>query len=301
MDKTLKGLQQRFINIARVVAALHTTLPDQGDIQACSQMLFWYLLQSEDAVLRERKRLSIPGSVVDNSNAMFTAEDLKNERNWLQINRAGMFFPNKHVWHFPIPKGPKYWRFKPNQGFYGRGKSGGRSFGMGWRSSWNNAKGSSWTAKGKGKSCTAKFLCTYTRCAAYCRHHFRAYGRPYSFRFWDSVSSTPHLGDRKEMGKYTFARKVAGEFKLVEKSESPTTCFGPDSIWSKFRLSIAGKNVNKNDSQESSGHLFGRKIFGGLPTFWCSPKAEPHPFSFTTFSAMVQHFQKKREIQKNTE
>ena len=57
-DKLLKSLQQRLLNIMRAYAAMHTTLdPRAAELQAVSQQLFWYMAETETAILTERKRV----------------------------------------------------------------------------------------------------------------------------------------------------------------------------------------------------------------------------------------------------
>jgi hypothetical protein len=70
MDKYLKGLQQKLLNILRVQVVLHSVLLhcENEDVVALSQQQFLYLLEVEDCLLKERKKLSIPGAVVSSNN-----------------------------------------------------------------------------------------------------------------------------------------------------------------------------------------------------------------------------------------
>ena len=88
-DKQLKGYQQRCLNILRVIATIYPSL-QSADVGVGLQQLFYYVLETEHLLLRDRKRKSIPGSVADNHNVLFTGEDLKAERQVQQINAAGM-------------------------------------------------------------------------------------------------------------------------------------------------------------------------------------------------------------------
>ena len=99
-----------------------------------AQQVLFYLLETERLVLLERKRRSIPGTVVEASNTLFTSEDMKREKTQAQITAAGapkIFLGQRRTWRFPICTGPKFWRYKPQfrgQPMAGKGKGSWRAW-----------------------------------------------------------------------------------------------------------------------------------------------------------------------------
>ena len=87
VDKMLKGFQQKQLNILRMIACLAEGVQGQ-DYQILHQQLFFAVLEVEQQVLRERKRRSIPGSVPQTTNGLFTKEDLAVDKQQQQINSA---------------------------------------------------------------------------------------------------------------------------------------------------------------------------------------------------------------------
>ena len=57
---------------------------------AVAQQQFLYMPETEQAILKERKKGSIPGAVQGQANVLFTAEDLRAEKQVLKISSAGM-------------------------------------------------------------------------------------------------------------------------------------------------------------------------------------------------------------------
>ena len=88
LDKMLKAQQQRLINMTRIMATLYGGITSP-DYQVLAQQMFYYLLESENQILTERKKRSIPGSTVSSTNVLFTAEDLRHDKQVAQINAAG--------------------------------------------------------------------------------------------------------------------------------------------------------------------------------------------------------------------
>ena len=144
-DKLLKSWQQRLLNMARVVATLYPAMKDVGeDYDVATQQLFFYILETESQVLKERKRRSIPGAAIEVSNALFTQDDLKRNNQVYQVNQAGLSRVGRVrtplMLYFRNPTGHKSFRFR---GFYpkDRGKSQGSRFGPSWRSTWKPSFG----------------------------------------------------------------------------------------------------------------------------------------------------------------
>ena len=194
-DKLLKSLQQRVLNIMRAYAAMHTTLdPRAAELQAVSQQLFWYMAETETAILTERKRSSIPGAVQLETNVLFNQEDLKVERQQFNLNRAGStFLEDGSSSYFPTSKGPKSWKFRPS--YKGKGFKGFSSS----SSSWWGAKGRK--GKGFGKNPVK----------AYGRHHSSTYGRS-AFSWFKGTTSV--LGTKLE--SHSIASKIAALPVLVD-------------------------------------------------------------------------------------
>jgi hypothetical protein len=117
-DKWLKALQQRLLNMGRVQAALYGAVAATPGAGVLAQQAFYYTLETEQLVLKERKRRSMPQSVAETSNALFTTEDLKASSQQWRINQAGVLLPGKITsWRcFPNPTGNKAFRFKGSKG-----------------------------------------------------------------------------------------------------------------------------------------------------------------------------------------
>ena len=62
-DKMLKGWQQRMLNMARVLATLYRAIKGAGAAyDVATQQLFYYILETEAQLLKERKKRSVPGA-----------------------------------------------------------------------------------------------------------------------------------------------------------------------------------------------------------------------------------------------
>ena len=62
------------INMLRMVATAHGVMAAAGEeYNLLAQQLFFYLKETEDQLLRERKRRSIPGSIPATQNGLFSA------------------------------------------------------------------------------------------------------------------------------------------------------------------------------------------------------------------------------------
>ena len=104
-DKMWKGFQQRLLNILRVLTAMHTTI-EVDELKSISQQLFFYVAETEHQLFLQRKKESVPGSVIQTKNVLFNSEDLKMERQFNNINRAGITSGSGVTMHsiFPPPK-----------------------------------------------------------------------------------------------------------------------------------------------------------------------------------------------------
>ena len=121
-DRILKGLQQKVLGLQRIYPLLHGTIGDEEAVQL-GQMFFGLLLQFEDSILTERKKASIPGSLLQD-NVLFTQEDIRIEKRKMEVNRAsGMFPPPERRFYFQIGSGPKSFRWKGS--FGGKGYASG--------------------------------------------------------------------------------------------------------------------------------------------------------------------------------
>ena len=151
-DKFLKTIQQRCLNMARVQAALFGQV--EGQYAVLAQQLFYYTVETEGVILRERKRRSLPGSVQDTEHALFTAEDLRKDQQVAKINSAGMIY-RKNMSHFPNPAGHKSFKYKGKWNAVGKGKGSWPNYGsFGWSGSgfkpWQRPAGGK--GKGRGKA-----------------------------------------------------------------------------------------------------------------------------------------------------
>jgi hypothetical protein len=166
-DKYLKSLQQRLLNMLRMLATLHPFISQKGnkDYEVLSQQLFYYVAETELEVLRERKRRSIPGAVAESTNVLFTSTDLTVDRTVQNINGAGgaLLFENNSMPYFPTPTGFKHWRRK-GLGYrsMGTGKSYGSSYGP-WRAKGTKGTGRGFKGRGKPSLCPARLSQAYCR------------------------------------------------------------------------------------------------------------------------------------------
>ena len=63
---------------------------ENGEIVVLSQQHYQLTCELNQSIVEERKRSSIPGSVIKEDNVLFQKEDITNEQNQLNINRAGI-------------------------------------------------------------------------------------------------------------------------------------------------------------------------------------------------------------------
>ena len=96
-DRWLRGVQQRVLHLLRFMAAAHD-LRAAGAGSEEQKLLalktFTFLAELEQVVLRERKRRSLPGSVLQQENTLFSKEDLSGMREQRAIDTAGT--PQSH-------------------------------------------------------------------------------------------------------------------------------------------------------------------------------------------------------------
>ena len=95
-DKTYKYWSQLILHLLRSQAVIHSVLKDwagideeNGDIVVLSQQHYQLMCELYQKMVEERKKASIPGSVIKEDNVLFQKEDLTNEQNQIKINRAG--------------------------------------------------------------------------------------------------------------------------------------------------------------------------------------------------------------------
>ena len=97
-DRWLRGLQQRVLHLLRFQAVQHQTLSQAGEeAKVFSLKVFTFMAELEAIILKERKRRSLPGTVNQVENALFSKEDLQAQKNQEQINQAGVFRPETLV------------------------------------------------------------------------------------------------------------------------------------------------------------------------------------------------------------
>ena len=163
LDRVLRTLQQKVLSLMRVYPVLHHHIKDdqeEGEVLALGQQFWALLAQLEQTILVEKKKGSLPGSNGPEGPVLFSKEDLRQQAEQVQINKAGICpkklsesFPSASVFpaasvsrketsHFPTTTGYQGWKFRGGKGKGGRG-------GM-WKP-WRGAKGFKGWKGGKGK------------------------------------------------------------------------------------------------------------------------------------------------------
>ena len=115
-DQVLRQLQQKLLGLQRLYPLIHQELDenaeDHEETKSISQQVFGLLLEAEKFCLVERKKMSIPGSIVPEGPQLFSQEDLKHQAEVLKINQAGTFSQpisflerNQVLHSFPVPPG----------------------------------------------------------------------------------------------------------------------------------------------------------------------------------------------------
>ena len=256
-DKFLRSMQQRVLNVIRIFTMLHTILA-QADAEVCSvsQQLFLYLLNIEEDILKERKRRSIPSSVVQTENVLFGQEDLKQDALVNKVNRAGFNGVLKTLvdrkWYFPTNTGPRTWKFKKfggGKGFGGKGFSSSfKGKGKG-RPTWSSRCGSVHFGHGA-------FSKLYGRVSTTSR--FRCLSKPEGASFGGENPSK-----RAKIGKYSVVRKTPFEDQMVgEKCTlggiAPRDQWGGPKLGQGTGAPMAG---TMHQSPTSGG---GRAYFAGI-------------------------------------
>ena len=90
----------------------------QDDAQEASvfgQKLWYYIMETEQVILKERKGRSIPGTVVETENTLFQKDDLKRQKESQLVNQAGTIITvpaRQDMLYFPTPPGSKGFNFK---------------------------------------------------------------------------------------------------------------------------------------------------------------------------------------------
>ena len=140
------------LNMGRVLATLYPALKAAGqEFYMAEQQLFYYVLETEAQLLRERKKRSIPGAAVDLGNSLFNSEDLARDKKVWQVNQAGvrafLNVRNELNSYFPNPAGSKSFKFKGWAG-HGRGKAQAST---NWRGRWNITSGYTSGFRGRSK------------------------------------------------------------------------------------------------------------------------------------------------------
>ena len=154
VDKFLKQLQQRLLHSCRALAYLHGaglgSIPEEHletDPRIVSQQFFMFLYETEEMILKERKRRSSPGSVTEKENVLFKKEDLAIDKQNAAVNAAGMAPHHLERYYFQTFTGHKHNRWKGQ----GQGKSKGKSWGWSWGQGSSYGRGRGKPSKGKGK------------------------------------------------------------------------------------------------------------------------------------------------------
>jgi hypothetical protein len=239
-DKVLRVCQQKLIGLQRLYPLVHQELneaaEDYEETKSLSQQVFGLLLEVEKFILQERKRMSLPGSIVAEGPQLFSAEDLKLQAEQQKINAASGYFPIRHERKvlFPSqrmemlkspavvvrsresyicpPTGYKGARFKGGKGrtfkWSGRGKGGKPSWGKGFRagSSWKGSKG----GKCPGPAGTSTHSGLALQASSYPQWS-DAKSPPQSFE------SSPHpVGD--SLGYHPPTKSSENVYQLVEKN-----------------------------------------------------------------------------------
>lgn len=175
-DRALKQVQQKILGLLRLYPLVHQELPtgteDADEVQALSQQLWGLLLELEHYTLQERKKMSLPGTIMPEGPQLFSMEDLKLQNEQAKLQSAGdargqmekRKFPQTSTVFSPACPHQGTWCLCHSTGGKGsRWKGGGKfkfrswtNYGKGlstpsWRWQGGRGKGSS-KGKGKGKA-----------------------------------------------------------------------------------------------------------------------------------------------------
>jgi hypothetical protein len=108
-DRVLRLVQQKVLGLLRIYPVLHHGLQGkeskeeaadeeyQEDQVVLGQKFYCLMLDLENFILQERKKLSLPGSIPSTEPQLFTQDDLKINAEQQKINAAGTFFKTKKV------------------------------------------------------------------------------------------------------------------------------------------------------------------------------------------------------------
>ena len=139
-DKWLKALQQRLLNLAMQAveyAYLQGLQDDAEEASVFGQHLWYYIMETEQVILKERRIRSIPGTVVETENTLFQKDDLQRQKDAQLVNQAGTVITvpaRKDMLYFPTPPGSKGFKFngkgswrapyRPWRTYQGKGATG---------------------------------------------------------------------------------------------------------------------------------------------------------------------------------
>jgi len=177
LDKVLRTLQQKVLSLMRLYPIIHQHLQDEEDMkeEAADQGVqqlgqqFWALLaQLEQAILLERKKDSLPGSIKPEGPVLFDDKELRAEPKGTPENQKRNFrnfsfasspaFPatvlgDSTMSHFPTCTGYRGTKFRPWRPSF-KGKSKGYGTWGAFGSYGGGSKGRGRGKGGKGKPCT---------------------------------------------------------------------------------------------------------------------------------------------------
>ena len=265
-DRLLKGLQQKCLGLLRIYPVIHASIGEE-DTTHLGQMFFGLLLQFEEAILQERKRQSIPGSL-QQDNVLFSMDDMKIEREKTQLNKIPGKFGQSGVFQFPenrwclqLGSGPKGFRWR-GKGQSWRGgftyKGGAKGYGKGGSPPWRTQapKGS---YKGWPRGASIAEVATHSG-------QLKAQGKASH-----SGPGTIHFNPRKliwKFGSLQKAQKMCGLVEDICKSSS----FKSDSKWN-FTPKSPPIFVTKTSSALSKRDQFSPRNFERLSQKWGGEKS----------------------------
>ena len=316
VDKVLKTVQQKWLNVLRVHAALHSALSGAPpEVLALSQQLFAYCCLAEADLVKERKKRSIPTAIAQ-SNGLFSQEDMKLARETTAINRQGAAFSGMSVtsdgnqkWCFPTNTGPKSWKFKtwrsqapaarpwrPFNAGKGKGKGKGKGF-----SGYESGHGQSPRLSSVAGEQKHQLHRSQAEVDARTGHGAqRSIGKPSGGYLTPLLraggqhspghSACPPVPvgarGRGQVLPSAFVSPIATVQPLVGTA-CPRASVGFNPKWCATRMGVSTQSVGLATPQKSRGNQRGGTDFVGVSSSWCSAKSSLG--GNKTFGSLVHH------------
>ena len=142
LDKVLRGLQAKVLGLQRMFPCLHSEVESEEG-QVLGQKFWALLLDFDKSLVNQRKAASLPNTVMGAEPVLFSTEDLKTEKQHIEINKMGSkgyggpsggtsaagspHCPPPYLFR-PTGKGFKFKSWKGGRGGYRSAAAGGGSY-----------------------------------------------------------------------------------------------------------------------------------------------------------------------------